>query len=51
MIVPYPPGIPVLLPGENVTQATVDFLQTVADHGVPVSVASHPRLTTIRVVA
>jgi arginine/lysine/ornithine decarboxylase len=51
MIVPYPPGIPVLLPGERITRDRIDYLRTVADCGISVSGASDPTLATIRVVA
>ncbi|MBO9604419.1 MAG: aminotransferase class I/II-fold pyridoxal phosphate-dependent enzyme [Paenibacillaceae bacterium] len=33
MIVPYPPGIPVLYPGERITPATVRYLQSLAATG------------------
>ena len=27
MVVPYPPGIPILMPGENVETSTVEYLE------------------------
>lgn len=47
---PYPPGIPVLLPGEVITQASIDFLKAVLDAGGSVSGSSDDALLTIRVI-
>lgn len=47
---PYPPGIPVLLPGEIVTQHGIQLLKTVLDAGGSVSGASDNTLSTIRVI-
>lgn len=47
---PYPPGIPVLLPGEVVTQESVDILKAVLDAGGSVSGARDDTLSTIRVI-
>lgn len=33
IVAPYPPGIPVLCPGEEITQETVEYLKTVVDSG------------------
>lgn len=33
IVAPYPPGIPVLCPGEAISQETVDYLKTVIDSG------------------
>ena len=50
VITPYPPGIPVLMPGERITRELVFALQDVLRANCPVS-ASDPTLTTIEVVA
>lgn len=49
MVIPYPPGIPVLYPGETITGETVIYLQGLADRGARFQGASSPRLQTIRV--
>ncbi len=50
MVVPYPPGIPVLGPGEEISAETVAFLQDVAAGGVSVHGPADPSLATLRVV-
>ena len=51
LVVPYPPGIPVLLPGEIIQAAKVDYLQSCLDAGLTISGAADPRLRSVRVVA
>jgi lysine decarboxylase len=51
LIVPYPPGIPVLAPGEIITSDKVDYLRDGAAHGMYVSGPADPSLATILVVA
>lgn len=36
MVTPYPPGIPVLIPGECITKAMVEYLQTCREEGISV---------------
>lgn len=36
MVTPYPPGIPVLMPGEVITQETVDYIQACRQSGISV---------------
>lgn len=48
VITPYPPGIPVIMPGERFDQATVDLLHSVKHLGCPIS-AVDPSLSTVRV--
>ena len=36
-VVPYPPGIPVLLPGELITQEIIDYIELVKAHGIMLS--------------
>jgi arginine decarboxylase len=50
VIAPYPPGVPVLVPGEEITQATVDLLQAAAAAGVRIAYAADPTLATFQVV-
>lgn len=47
---PYPPGIPVIVPGERVTQTAVDAIKAVLDAGGSVSGAADESLSTIRCV-
>jgi lysine decarboxylase len=51
LVVPYPPGIPILAPGELVTAATVAYLQEAVACGVHVHGTADEELTTLRVVA
>ncbi|MGA3214643.1 MAG: aminotransferase class V-fold PLP-dependent enzyme [Acidimicrobiales bacterium] len=50
LIAPYPPGIPVLAPGELVTEALLAGLRAVAADGVRVAYASDPTLSRLEVV-
>jgi len=50
LIAPYPPGIPVLAPGELVTERLLADLRAVAADGVRVAYAADPSLMTIEVV-
>ncbi|MEK6439544.1 Orn/Lys/Arg family decarboxylase [Pseudonocardia sp. T1-2H] len=47
-VTPYPPGIPVLLPGERVSEEIVDYLTSGVRAGM---VLPNPTLGTLRVVA
>jgi lysine decarboxylase len=46
----YPPGIPNVLPGERLTQETVDYINEVVEHGGWVRGAVDRSLQTMRVV-
>lgn len=46
----YPPGIPNVLPGERLTQETIDYVHEVVEHGGWVRGAVDRSLKTIRVV-
>jgi arginine/lysine/ornithine decarboxylase len=50
LVTPYPPGIPVLAPGEVVTAAKVAYLAHARAHGMHVRGTADPTLATIRVV-
>ncbi|MFJ8537214.1 aminotransferase class I/II-fold pyridoxal phosphate-dependent enzyme [Streptomyces sp. NPDC093591] len=51
MITPYPPGIPVVLPGERLTEPVLDYLVTGVAAGMFLPDAADRRLDTVRVVA
>jgi arginine/lysine/ornithine decarboxylase len=51
LVIPYPPGIPVLAPGEVITAEKVAYLREGAAHGMYLSGPIDPTLKTIRVVA
>jgi arginine/lysine/ornithine decarboxylase len=50
-VTPYPPGIPVLLPGERIEEYALDYLRSGVHAGMVVPDAVDPGLDTIRVVA
>jgi arginine/lysine/ornithine decarboxylase len=50
IICPYPPGIPVLCPGEVVTQEVYSYLMNVLDSGARINGQSDGRLQTIKVL-
>jgi arginine decarboxylase len=49
LICPYPPGIPVLIPGERISLEALDYLQTVLDLGGTVTGCTDTTLQTLRV--
>jgi arginine/lysine/ornithine decarboxylase len=51
LICPYPPGIPVICPGEIITSAAIDFILTIKNAGGVINGSSDPTLATIKVVA
>ncbi len=50
LVCPYPPGIPILMPGEVITLEAVTYLQQVLAHGGILTGCSDPTLTTLKVV-
>jgi arginine decarboxylase len=50
LVVPYPPGIPVLVPGERITWDKLLYLAEVSAGGIAFSGTADSRLLTIRVV-
>lgn len=50
-ITPYPPGIPVVVPGEVLNPAVIEYLRTGHAAGMNTPDATDPRLTAIKVVA
>ena len=50
LVVPYPPGVPVLAPGEVISAAKVEYLQEIVARGGLVRGAADPTLATVRIV-
>ncbi|WP_172184731.1 aminotransferase class I/II-fold pyridoxal phosphate-dependent enzyme [Microcoleus asticus] len=50
LICPYPPGIPVLMPGEIITPEAVDYLQQILAAGGKITGCSDRNLQTLKVV-
>ena len=50
LVAPYPPGIPILAPGEEVTGAVLEALDKARSDGVRIAYAADPTLKTLRVV-
>jgi len=51
LVVPYPPGIPVLVPGERIGWDKLMYLAEISTRGARCAVAADPRLLTLRVVS
>ncbi|GGL64353.1 ornithine decarboxylase [Streptomyces fumigatiscleroticus] len=51
MISPYPPGVPVVAPGEVITEEVLDYLRSGVEHGVLIPDAADPSVKSLRVVA
>jgi arginine decarboxylase len=51
LIAPYPPGVPVLAPGERVTRDALDALREVQADGGRIAYAADPSLATLQVIA
>ncbi len=50
LVVPYPPGIPVLAPGEVISEEKVSYLAQVATRGAAIRGAADASLSTVRVI-
>jgi lysine decarboxylase len=50
LIAPYPPGIPVVAPGERITPAVMAALDDARHAGVRIAYAADPTLRTVRVI-
>ena len=50
LVAPYPPGIPVLAPGERITDETLAALRQARQAGVRIAYAADPTLATLRVI-
>jgi arginine decarboxylase len=51
MIMVYPPGIPILLPGEVVTQGNINYVEENLRAGLPVQGPDDPEIRFVKVVA
>jgi arginine decarboxylase len=51
MVSPYPPGVPVIAPGERITAEVVEHLRSGAAAGMLIPEAADPELKSLRVVA
>lgn len=49
-VIPYPPGIPALCPGEEITQDLIEYLRLEVDAGAHIQGAYDPALENIRTV-
>ena len=49
-IMVYPPGIPILLPGEIIDQESLDYIRQNIEAGLPVQGPEDPTLQTIKVI-
>lgn len=49
-VAPYPPGIPILIPGEEIQPATIEYLQKVHSLGANITGCSDRTLKTLKVV-
>ncbi|MBF8377046.1 aminotransferase class I/II-fold pyridoxal phosphate-dependent enzyme [Alicyclobacillus mali] len=50
MVMVYPPGIPILLPGEVITQDNIDYIEANLRAGLPVQGPDDPEIRMIKVV-
>jgi lysine decarboxylase len=50
VIAPYPPGVPVLVPGERMTEVSLDALQRARADGCRIAYAADPTLATVLAV-
>jgi arginine decarboxylase len=51
LVAPYPPGVPVLVPGEIISEETLVLLRRAAERGTRIAYAADPSMTTVQVVA
>ncbi len=51
LVAPYPPGIPVLAPGEEITATVLEALDKARSDGVRIAYAADPMLESLRVVS
>jgi lysine decarboxylase len=50
VIAPYPPGVPVLAPGERITSSALEALRQARDEGARIAYAADPSLGTVLAV-
>ena len=51
LIAPYPPGVPVLAPGELISAGAIESLREVKADGGRIAYAADPSLATFQVIA
>lgn len=50
LVCPYPPGIPVLMPGERITSEAIEYLQKAIESGANITGASDSSLKTLKIL-
>jgi arginine/lysine/ornithine decarboxylase len=50
-VIPYPPGIPVIVPGEKISRKAIDIIKNYAESGVEIVGCTHQRLEKIRILS
>jgi len=50
MIIPYPPGIPALIPGEKITPEAYEYLKSCVEQGIKINGASDAKLEKMWVI-
>ncbi len=50
MLCPYPPGIPIIMPGELITNKAIEYLLKIKQQGGIITGCSHQDLKTIKVI-
>ena len=50
VLTPYPPGVPVLMPGERISQEICDYLKELSDKKIRISGQEKDTLTSIKIV-
>lgn len=50
LVIPYPPGIPVIAPGDIIAPSKIEYLRVAVASGVYISGSADPTLATIRIV-
>lgn len=50
LVCPYPPGIPVLVPGEEITSGAIAYLQQILEAGGWITGCTDPTLSTLHVI-
>jgi arginine decarboxylase len=51
LVAPYPPGVPILAPGEVISTEAIDYLRAVERMGGMINGPEDARLSTIKIVA
>jgi lysine decarboxylase len=51
MLMAYPPGIPIICPGELITREVIDYIKTLNSEGCYLEGTEEPDASTIKVLA